>query len=382
LSFSFRAVFLAAHVVCLLPSSLAAEGQGSPLARWMGVFTSATPEERRRFATELTIEDVCQACREARAAGSASPEAAAARLLQARWAEATPAAEELTAVLGDAAVAPACIDLAVRVAQWSREALSSAEQDTVAGALLGQSSVAETAERRRELELTAAQFGRNDRVLARMRGYVDATEDATRLQGIRMVGESQDPRAHELSLRQLHEIAAHPEASRASRALTIEIAARQHGGRALADLETLMGSATDWEVRKAAILATGTVLEPRAAAALHRLAREDPALRADSTSSATRALEAALHEATRRMEVGLIGWLEKGEPENARIAFALVDRASAIGPLIDPSAVRIALKELGRRGLVPLADVKRVSDRLASPPGSPSARSTEPDAAP
>lgn len=260
-------------------------------------------------------------------------------------------AEALAAWLQDPELSVLCRARVLRFAQRARDLMGGEEQSIISDALLS------AATRMREIDgeespdwvRAAAQFGRTDRVLSRVRELLAADDDATRARGALIAGESEDPRVAEALLDVLREVAADPDAYPESAERVAVTAARLLGARTLLPLEKLV---VEGDLRGSAIAvpALGYVEHPRALELLLLVygdAPRDPDPGADAFARAERQ---RLYDATRRLESHLVRALSSGSDAEAGVAFELLDRASRFGPLVRPPRVTDSLRAFRARG--------------------------------
>lgn len=278
---------------------------------------------------------------------------------------------ELAAFLLDSTLAPECRRVAVRYVERIDADLADADREAVSNALLRLSDAGWIdRDGRRDYEILAARLGAGDPVLERIRRHLAAARDEDRLRGVRMARASRDPRADEALLEYFGQVVEHAWRHPISAPEAIDAAAEKGRGRVIAGLERLIFGSADPATRLAAIAALGRAPIPEAHAVMLRLHRRLSGT--DGTGAASGAerhlLAAGLLRATRLGEAFLAEQLRTGPMPQAAAAYALIDRATGLGPPVEPDRVCEALEDYaarleaaGRPAI--LATVKRIRGR-------------------
>jgi hypothetical protein len=187
---------------------------------------------------------------------------------------------------------------------------------------------------------------------------------------VRKARASRDPRAGEALLQYFGRVVEHAWRHPISAPEAIEAASEKGRGRVLAGLEQIIWGSANPATRLAAIAALGHLPIPDAHPVMLRLHRRLSG--ADSTAAASGAerhvLAAGLLRATRLGEAFLAEQLRNGPMEQSAAAYELIDRATSLGPPVEPDRVCDALEDYAARLEAAdrppvLATVKRIRDR-------------------
>jgi len=271
----------------------------------------------------------------------------------------------LASWLGDEALSATCRYRVLRVAQRWRGELDESELNAISEALLAAADHAPGRAEGPDWEISAAQFGTSDAVLERVDRMLGGDE-ARRLRAIAIARESSDARVANRLLDELRRMSIEVEDYPESAAPLAFAAARLTGGRALLPLERLVVKEGE-RGREIAVPALGHVEHPRTVELLSLVAEDLPGEPRPDMDAFQREASLRVYDSTRRLESYLAAQLRSSESEEARGAFALLDRAARWGPLVNPERVLRGLEALRVRPgrPVPMPVVDALMERLS-----------------